>query len=41
MAQRILDYRREHGGFRSVDELRDVDGIGDARFGELRGRVTV
>lgn len=41
LAQRILDYRREHGGFRSVDELRDVDGIGDARFGELRGRVTV
>jgi competence protein ComEA len=41
LAQRIVDYRTEHGGFRSVDELRQVSGIGDARFDELKDLVTV
>ncbi|GKQ37197.1 DNA-binding protein [Streptomyces sp. A012304] len=29
LAQHIVDYRTRHGGFRSVDELREVNGIGD------------
>ncbi|WTY64128.1 ComEA family DNA-binding protein [Streptomyces sp. NBC_01410] len=29
LAQHIVDYRTQHGGFRSVDELREVNGIGD------------
>ncbi|WP_364706686.1 ComEA family DNA-binding protein [Streptomyces ossamyceticus] len=29
LAQHIIAYRTEHGGFRSVDELREVNGIGD------------
>jgi competence protein ComEA len=41
LAQRIVDYRDQHGGFRSVDELRQVDGIGDAKFNQLKSRVTV
>jgi competence protein ComEA len=41
LAQRILDYRTSHGGFRSVSELRQVDGIGDSRFEELKDLVTV
>lgn len=28
LAQRIIDYRREHGPFRSVEELERVSGIG-------------
>jgi len=39
LAQRIVDYRTEHGGFRSVDELKDVSGIGDALLGQLRPHV--
>jgi competence protein ComEA len=38
-AQKILDYRAEHGAFRSVEELDDVPGIGPARIEQLRGLV--
>jgi competence protein ComEA len=40
-AQKIIDYRTQHGGFRSVDELMDVPGIGPAKFAELKDQVTV
>lgn len=39
LAQRILDYRSEHGAFRSIDELDDVSGIGTALMSQLRGHV--
>lgn len=39
LAQHIIDYRAQHGGFRSVDELREVNGIGDRRFADLRNLV--
>jgi competence protein ComEA len=39
LAGRILDYRRQHGGFRSIDELKEVSGIGDKRFAALRKSV--
>lgn len=41
LAQRIVDYRTQHGGFRSVAELRDVSGIGDAKFADLKALVRV
>jgi competence protein ComEA len=39
-AQQILDYRAEHGPFRSVDDLDAVPGIGPARVEQLRDLVT-
>ncbi|MEV5318253.1 ComEA family DNA-binding protein [Streptomyces sp. NPDC052687] len=39
LAQHIIDYRTRHGGFRSVDELREVRGIGERRFADLRDLV--
>ncbi len=36
LAGRILQYRQQHGGFRSLDELKEVSGIGDKRFQALR-----
>ncbi|MFE6483919.1 helix-hairpin-helix domain-containing protein [Streptomyces sp. NPDC057757] len=39
LAQHIVDYRAQNGGFRSVDELREVNGIGDRRFADLRNLV--
>ena len=40
-AQKILAYREAHGGFRSVDELGEVPGIGDKRLAALREMVRV
>lgn len=40
-AQAILDYRKEHGAFKSVEELKDVKGIGAKRFEKLKGELTV
>jgi competence protein ComEA len=39
-AQNILDYRTEHGPFRSVEDLDAVPGIGPARIEQLRELVT-
>ncbi|WP_091197011.1 ComEA family DNA-binding protein [Micromonospora narathiwatensis] len=41
LAQRILDHRERHGGFRSVSDLRQVEGIGDTRYERLKDLVTV
>ncbi len=39
LAQHIVDFRTARGGFRSVEELRQVDGIGERRFADLRSLV--
>ncbi|MGV9691758.1 helix-hairpin-helix domain-containing protein [Streptomyces sp. NPDC003444] len=39
LAQHIIDHRTEHGGFRSVAELREVSGIGERRFADLEPLV--
>jgi competence protein ComEA len=36
LAERIVEYRDAHGGFRSVDELAEVEGIGEKRLATLR-----
>jgi competence protein ComEA len=38
-AQKILDYRQQHGAFRSVEELQGVPGIGPAHMAQLKGLV--
>jgi competence protein ComEA len=40
-AQRILDWRVVHGRFTSVDQLREVSGIGQARLAQLKHLVRV
>jgi competence protein ComEA len=40
-AQAILDYRAQHGGFRSAEELKDVKGIGAKRYEKLKAEITV
>ena len=40
-AQAILDYRGSHGPFKSIEEVKDVKGIGAKRFEKLKGELTV
>jgi len=39
LAQRIIEYRERHGGFRTLEELLEIRGIGPKRFEQLKGRV--
>lgn len=39
LAKRIVEYREKEGGFKSVEELREVEGIGEKRFAALREAV--
>ncbi|MGX7680679.1 ComEA family DNA-binding protein [Jatrophihabitans sp. DSM 45814] len=41
LAQRIVDWRTQHGRFDSVDQLRSVTGIGDSKYADLKPLVTV
>ena len=38
-AQKIIDYRTQHGAFHSVDELDAISGIGPAKLDQLKGLV--
>ncbi len=40
-AQKILEWRSSHGAFSSVDELLEVDGIGEKTLSDLAPHVTV
>lgn len=39
-AQKILEYRQQHGGFSSVDDLSQIPGIGPKKLEALRAQVT-
>lgn len=40
-AERIIAYREEHGGFKSIEELQNVKGIGPKTFDLIKGEITV
>ncbi|GES27400.1 hypothetical protein Aple_103000 [Acrocarpospora pleiomorpha] len=40
LAQRIIEYRDTHGGFQSVEQLREVSGIGERKYAEIKDKVS-
>lgn len=40
-ANRILAYREEHGGFQSIEELKDIDGIKDGVYNKVKDLIVV
>ena len=41
MAQNIITYRKENGKFNSIDELKNVSGIGDSKFERIKNNICV
>lgn len=41
MAQRIIEYRQKNGGFKKIEELMNVRGIGEASFLKLKPQIVV
>lgn len=40
-AQKIIDYREANGKFNNIEDLKNVSGIGDAKFNSLKDKITV
>ena len=40
-AKAIVDHRKKNGNFKTLDSLKDVSGIGDATYAELKGKVSL
>lgn len=40
LSQRIIDYRNEHGAFKTIDEIKNVSGIGDKKFAAFKDKIT-
>lgn len=41
IASRIIDYREKNGSFKKIEDLKNVSGIGDARFAAIEESITV
>lgn len=41
MAQRIIEYREQNGGFQQVEDLKKIKGIGEAKFSKLKDKICI
>ena len=41
IAQRIIDYREQYGGFRTLEDLMNVSGIGNVKFNKIKQYITL
>ncbi len=40
-AKKIINYREEHGTFKKIEDIKNVSGIGDAKFEAIKKDITV
>ena len=40
-AEAIINYRKQNGGFKSINELLNISGIGDGIFNQIKDSITV
>jgi len=41
MAERIMEYRKNNGSFRNIEDIKKVSGIGDAKYEAMKEQITV
>lgn len=41
LAQRIIEYREQNGAFKSIDEIKNVRGIGDKKFADIKEKIAI
>lgn len=41
LALKIINYRKENGRFSSIEEIKEVSGIGEAKYNELKKYITI
>jgi competence protein ComEA len=41
MAARIIDYRQKNGGFKKLEDLMNIQGIGEKNFLKLKPLITI
>lgn len=41
LAERIIEYREEHGPFKRVEDLTEIRGIGEAKLEKIKSQVTI
>ena len=40
-AQSIIDYREKNGGFKSIEDIKNVEGIGDKTFEKIKDKISI
>lgn len=40
-AKSIINYREKNGGFKSIDEMKNIEGIGDKTFEKMKDQITI
>lgn len=40
-AQKIIDYRKSSGGFKNIEEIKEVSGIGEAKFSQVKDLISI
>ena len=40
-AQSIIDYRNKNGGFKDIEEIKNVQGIGESAFEKIKDNITI
>ena len=41
MAQRIIEYRETEGAFQSIEDIKKIRGIGEAKFAKLKDKICI
>ena len=41
IAIKIINYRNEHGKFKSINDIKNVNGIGENKFNNIKNLITI